>query len=79
MEPVDSHPYWAATGAVTYRDPEGRGLVFAPFVYGMNEPGASLAEGKHGYPPACVVPPPSGRRRPQEDVAAIGRGSPGWV
>src|ERR1700753_2633560 len=22
--PVESHPYWAATGAVTYRDPDGR-------------------------------------------------------
>jgi hypothetical protein len=51
MEPVDSHPYWVATGAVTYRDPDGRELVFAPFVYGNNEPGASFAEGKHGYLP----------------------------
>ena len=24
MEPVDSHPYWVATGAVTYPDPDGR-------------------------------------------------------
>jgi catechol 2,3-dioxygenase-like lactoylglutathione lyase family enzyme len=37
IEPVESHPYWAATGATTYRDPDGRGLVFAPFVYGTNE------------------------------------------
>ena len=34
LEPVESHPYWAAMGADTYRDPEGRGLVLAPFVYG---------------------------------------------
>lgn len=52
VEPVESHPYWVATGALTYRDPDGRGLVIAPFVYGENEPGASFAEGKHGYPPA---------------------------
>ncbi len=52
VEPVESHPYWVATGAVTYRDPDGRELVFAPFVYGKNEPGASFAEGKHDYPPA---------------------------
>ena len=52
MEPVESHPYWIATGAVTYRDPDGRELVFAPFVYGKNEPGASFAAGKHDYPPA---------------------------
>jgi GNAT superfamily N-acetyltransferase len=28
------HPYWAANGAVTFRDPDGRGLVLAPWVYG---------------------------------------------
>jgi hypothetical protein len=33
VEPVDSHPYWAATGALTYRDPDGREVVFAPFVF----------------------------------------------
>ena len=33
IEPVVSHPFWAAHGAVTYRDPDGRELVFAPFVY----------------------------------------------
>jgi hypothetical protein len=52
IEPVESQPCWAATGAVTYRDPDGRELVFAPFIYGKNEPDASIAEGKHGYPPA---------------------------
>jgi len=36
IDPVESHPYWAATGAVTHRDPDGRGLVFAPFVYGKH-------------------------------------------
>jgi hypothetical protein len=34
MEPVPSHPYWAATGAETFRDPDGREVVFAPFVFG---------------------------------------------
>jgi catechol 2,3-dioxygenase-like lactoylglutathione lyase family enzyme len=34
VEPVKSHPYWEATGAVTYLDPDGHGVVFAPFVYG---------------------------------------------
>lgn len=32
--PVASHPYWAATGAQTYPDPDGREVVFAPFVFG---------------------------------------------
>jgi GNAT superfamily N-acetyltransferase len=28
------HPYWAANRAVTFHDPDGRGVVFAPWVYG---------------------------------------------
>jgi catechol 2,3-dioxygenase-like lactoylglutathione lyase family enzyme len=50
VEPVDQHPYWAATGAVTYRDPDGREIVFAPFVFGVNEPGDSSASGTHEFP-----------------------------
>jgi len=30
----EAHPYWKANGAITYRDPDGRGLVFAPWVFG---------------------------------------------
>lgn len=37
IEPVASHPFWRAFGAITYRDPDGRELVFAPFVYGADE------------------------------------------
>jgi catechol 2,3-dioxygenase-like lactoylglutathione lyase family enzyme len=51
-EPVDQHPYWDATGAVTFRDPDGREVVFAPFVFGVNEPGDSSASGKHEFPSA---------------------------
>lgn len=40
VEPSESHPYWVATGGVTYRDPDGRQVIFAPFVYGKNEPDA---------------------------------------
>ncbi len=47
MRPVESHPYWAATGAVTYRDPDGREVVFAPFIFGVNEPAAGSASGGH--------------------------------
>lgn len=47
MQPVDSHPYWAATGAVIYRDPDDREVVFAPFVFGVNEPAAGSAFGEH--------------------------------
>ncbi len=55
LEPVEQHPYWEATGAVTYRDPDGREVVFAPFVYGVNEPSSSSdsgASGTHEFPPA---------------------------
>jgi catechol 2,3-dioxygenase-like lactoylglutathione lyase family enzyme len=30
------HPYWAARGAVVYRDPDGREVVFAPWVFGRD-------------------------------------------
>jgi GNAT superfamily N-acetyltransferase len=32
----DPHPYWAANGAVVHRDPDGREVVFAPWVYGRD-------------------------------------------
>jgi hypothetical protein len=47
LQPVESHPYWSATGAVTYRDPDGREIVFAPFIFGVNEPPDSDASGEH--------------------------------
>jgi hypothetical protein len=47
VEPVESHPYWAATGAVTYRDPDGREVVVAPFVFAVNEPPEGNASGTH--------------------------------
>jgi catechol 2,3-dioxygenase-like lactoylglutathione lyase family enzyme len=47
VEPVESHPYWAATGGVTYRDPDGREVVFAPFVFAVNEPPEGNASGAH--------------------------------
>ena len=52
VESVEQHPYWEATGAVTFRDPDGREIVFAPFVFGVNEPDNSAASGKHEFPSA---------------------------
>jgi catechol 2,3-dioxygenase-like lactoylglutathione lyase family enzyme len=52
VEPVEQHPYWAATGAVTFRDPDGREIVFAPFVFGVNEPDSSATSGTHEFPSA---------------------------
>jgi hypothetical protein len=28
------HPYWRANGGVVFHDPDGRGVVYAPWVYG---------------------------------------------
>ncbi len=50
LQPVEQNPYWEATGAVTYSDPDGREVVFAPFVFGANEPDDSVASGKHEFP-----------------------------
>ncbi|HEY2765690.1 MAG TPA: VOC family protein [Pseudonocardiaceae bacterium] len=50
LQPVQSHPYWEATGAVTYRDPDDREVVFAPFVYGHNEPIGTRFDGEHDFP-----------------------------
>jgi GNAT superfamily N-acetyltransferase len=32
---LEQHAYWEANGAVTFSDPDGRGLVLAPWVYGQ--------------------------------------------
>jgi catechol 2,3-dioxygenase-like lactoylglutathione lyase family enzyme len=32
----EPHAYWAANGAVTYRDPDGRAVIFAPWVFGRD-------------------------------------------
>jgi hypothetical protein len=51
IPPTESHPYWSATGAVTYRDPDGREVVFAPFIFGVNEPTQSNGSGQHWTAP----------------------------
>lgn len=35
LEPAPQHPYWEANGGVTYRDPDGREVVFVSWVYGV--------------------------------------------
>ena len=49
VEPSRSHRYWVANSGVTYVDPDGHQVVFAPFIYGRNEPAGSLS-GKHSFP-----------------------------
>jgi catechol 2,3-dioxygenase-like lactoylglutathione lyase family enzyme len=42
------HEYWAANGAVIYHDPDGRDVVFAPWVYGRDpEPAEHHRSGHH--------------------------------
>jgi catechol 2,3-dioxygenase-like lactoylglutathione lyase family enzyme len=44
------HPYWVARGGIVYLDPDGRRVVFAPWVYG-DEPeptGRQTQDGSHG-------------------------------
>jgi catechol 2,3-dioxygenase-like lactoylglutathione lyase family enzyme len=37
LEPApQQHPYWQANGGVTYRDPDGREVVFVSWVYGVD-------------------------------------------
>ena len=36
LEPAPQHPYWQANGGVTYRDPDGREVVFVSWVYGAD-------------------------------------------
>jgi len=48
------HPYWAAHGAVTFLDPDGRGVVFAPWVYG-HDPVPGGSEGGQASRPATPL------------------------
>lgn len=36
LTPAHRHPYWAANGAAIYRDPDGRDVVFAPWICGRD-------------------------------------------
>ena len=38
LEAASQHPYWQANGGVTYRDPDGREVVFVSWVYGRTGP-----------------------------------------
>jgi catechol 2,3-dioxygenase-like lactoylglutathione lyase family enzyme len=37
VESVAQHPYWQANGGVTYRDPDGRQVVFVSWIYGTDQ------------------------------------------
>jgi catechol 2,3-dioxygenase-like lactoylglutathione lyase family enzyme len=36
LELAPQHPYWQANGGMTYRDPDGREVVFVSWVYGAD-------------------------------------------
>jgi GNAT superfamily N-acetyltransferase len=48
------HPYWSANGALTYEDPDGRQVVFAPWVFGR-EPDPIDRDGRTPPSPAPYV------------------------
>ncbi|HKF84250.1 MAG TPA: VOC family protein [Candidatus Limnocylindrales bacterium] len=33
---ADQHPYWDENGGVTFRDPDGRGVIYVSWVYGRD-------------------------------------------
>jgi catechol 2,3-dioxygenase-like lactoylglutathione lyase family enzyme len=33
---AEQHPYWEENGGVTFRDPDGRGLIYVSWVYGRD-------------------------------------------
>src|SRR3954451_2296913 len=54
----DPHPYWQANGAVAYADPDGRQVVFAPWVYGRDpEPVDHSGHVRHGGQPVAQSQP----------------------
>lgn len=66
---IDPHPYWVANDAVTYRDPDGRGLVFAPWVFGRDlDPVDRRGHGAHAQqsrtPDSVLIDWYDGDRRP---------------
>jgi len=56
---ADGHPYWRANGAITYRDPDGRGLVMAPWVFGrvpdpVDRPSAPAVRERRDHGPVQI-------------------------
>jgi hypothetical protein len=45
------HPYWVARGGIVHRDPDGRRVVFAPWIYGDEPEPADPPTPQVGPPP----------------------------
>lgn len=45
----EQHPYWDANGGVTFRDPDGRRLIYVSWVYGRDP---QPSDAGHGGPPS---------------------------
>jgi len=60
VHPVnDQHPYWEDNGGITFLDPDGRGLIYASWVYGRDrQPWSRRSDAGCGW-----IPPPCGRAR----------------
>jgi len=46
---ADQHPYWEENGGTTFRDPDGRGVIYVSWVYGRDPQPSDAA---HGGPPS---------------------------
>ena len=44
---ADQHPYWDENGGVTFRDPDGRGIIYVSWVYGRDQ---QPSDAGHGGP-----------------------------
>ncbi|HMF83348.1 MAG TPA: VOC family protein [Acidimicrobiia bacterium] len=44
----EQHPYWEENGGVTFRDPDGRGLIYVSWVYGRDP---QPSDDGHSEPP----------------------------
>jgi catechol 2,3-dioxygenase-like lactoylglutathione lyase family enzyme len=45
---ADQHSYWDENGGVTFRDPDGRGVIYVSWVYGRDP---QPSDAGHGRPP----------------------------
>jgi catechol 2,3-dioxygenase-like lactoylglutathione lyase family enzyme len=41
----EQHPYWDENGGVTFRDPDGRGVIYVSWVYGRDPQPSDAARG----------------------------------
>jgi catechol 2,3-dioxygenase-like lactoylglutathione lyase family enzyme len=89
LELAPQHPYWQANGGMTYRDPDGREVVFVSWVMGWTGPDRARRRLDSGFPGTTTsslttrTVAPDDRRDPRSVVRtargltiSLGRGRP---